>query len=243
MTQSTFTRLEREPAYLKVCKAIEAKIGDGTLPAGAPLPTEAELCIQFGVTRSTVREGLRLLEQSHLVERGPGKKFIVKHPDSADVAETTSRSLVHSGATFREVWETLAVLYPGAARLAAISLSAEDLAKLRAVRAELAAAEESDHKATVTFAVRFFQVIATGLDNRVMLAMLQSLNLMIGASLRRVIADTPNAKRRILNAQENIIACFEAHDEDEAATWMAKHIGDLKRGYLVARVDLNQKIV
>lgn len=90
---------------------------------------------------------------------------------------------------------------------------------------------------------RFFQQIAKGLDNRVMLAMLQSLNLMIGESLRQVIARAPKAKYRILSAQKKLVEALEARNVDLAAEWMRKHIADLKRAYDVAEVDLGEAIL
>ncbi len=237
-----FKPLEREPAYLKVFKAIEARITDGSLKDGAHLPTEAELCAQFGVTRSTVREGLRLLEQTGLIVRGAGKKFFIRRPDSADIAAAASKSFALGGVTFREVWDALATFYPAAARLAAKRLSEDDVAELKRVREDLEKAPAKDHEATVAAAVEFFQHIARGLDNRVMLAMLQSLNMMIGESLRLVIAGAPQAKERILSAQSKLIEAFEARDEARAGDWMLKHIDDLKRGYDVAKVDLEERI-
>lgn len=239
---NAFKPLEREPAYLKVFKAIEARIADGSFADGAFLPTEGELCSQFGVTRSTVREGLRLLEQTGLVVRGAGKKFYIRRPDSADIAAAASRSFAHGGVTFREVWDALATFYPAAARLAAQRLTEDDIAALKGVRESLKSAPADHQEDVVSAAVEFFQHIASGLDNRVMLAMLQSLNLMIGESLRLVIAGAPQAKARILSAQSELIAAFEAHNEARAEEWMTKHIADLKRGYEVAGVDLNERI-
>lgn len=241
-TSHTFKRLKREPVYLKVYKAMEADIISGILPEGAFLPTEADLCEQFGVTRSSIREGMRLLEQSGLVERGYGKRFVVRRPRSSDIAASTSRSLALGGVTFREVWEALATAYPQAARMAVKRLTKEGMTALRTIHGELEAAEANDHDRIVNVTVEFFQCIASALDNRVLLAMLQSLNLMIGASLRHVISETPNAKRRILKAQREIITALERGNEAETAHWVAKHIDDLKRGYKVARVDMDEPI-
>lgn len=239
----SFQPIERAPAYMKVFRAIEQRISDGSLKDGAHLPTEAALCAQFGVTRSTVREGLRLLEQTGLIVRGPAKKFFIRRPSSADIAAAASRSFALGGVTFSEVFDALATMYPEAARLAAKRLSKEKIAALRNVRAALEAAPDRDHEATVASAVEFFQQIARGLDNRVMLAMLQSLNLMIGESLRHVIARAPKAKDRILNAQKKLVEAFDARDPDLAAEWMAKHIADLKRGYEVAKVGMDEAIL
>ena len=239
----SFQPIERAPAYMKVFRAIEQKISDGSLKDGAHLPTEAELCAQFGVTRSTVREGLRLLEQTGLIVRGAAKKFYIRRPVAADIAAAASKSFALGGVTFSEVFDALATMYPEAARLAAKRLSKAKIAELKKVRATLALVADGDHEATVDGAVEFFQAIARGLDNRVMLAMLQSLNIMIGESLRHVIARAPKARDRILNAQKKLVEAFEARDGDLAAEWMTKHIADLKRGYEVAKVDLDEAIL
>ena len=238
----TFKRLDREPVYVKVSNAIEQDILSGALAEGSLLPTEGELCEQFGVTRSSVREGIRLLEQSGLVERGPAKRLVVKSPNMSEIAAAASKSLAHGGATFREVWETLATFYPQAARLAAQRMDAVTLADLNDICARLRE-EDQDAEIVVDCAVEFFQRMAAGLDNRVMLAMLQSLNMMIGASLRKVIDGAPKAQKRIADAQSEIISALEAGDEAKAADWMSKHIDDLMRGYEVAKVDFNARIV
>lgn len=239
----TFKPLKKEPAYVKVYNAVEADILSGSLAEGAPLPTEAELCEQFGVTRATVREGLRLLEQTDLVARGAAKRFYVKRPNAADVAASTSKSLALGGVTFREVWEALLIMYPEAARLAAQKLSKTDIENLRQAHHILTTVKASDTQQIVESAVAFFQYLASGLNNRVLLAMLQSLNMMIGASLNQVIAKTPNARDRILEAQEKIIDALEAKDAEKSAHWISKHIDDLKRGYSVAQVDMDKCVL
>ena len=238
-----FTPLDREPAYMKVYRAIEQNIVDGVLADGEALPIEADLCQQFQVTRSTVREGLRLLQQSGLIVRGARKKLVVRRPSSTDVALAASRSLALGGVTFNEVWDALSNYYPLAVTLAAERLTDAHIEQLAAVRAEMAAAEPGDHDTTVACAEEFFHAIARGLDNKVMLAMLVSLNMMIGESLRQVIRDAPNARSRILTAQQHIIDGFRRRDGAFASQWMSRHIADLKRGYQVADVDMNQPIL
>ena len=48
------------------------RVNGGTYPVGELLPTEQELCTQFGVSRTTVREALRRLTDLGLVARKPG---------------------------------------------------------------------------------------------------------------------------------------------------------------------------
>lgn len=239
----TFRPLKREPAYQKVYTAIEETILSGALEVGATLPTETELTEQLGVTRATVREGLRLLEQRDLIERGAAKRFYVKRPDASDIAATTSKSLALGGITFREVWEALRAMHPPAAALAAGRISEGALDALTACHEELKQTPSDASDATVDLAVEFFQQLARSLDNRVLLAMLQSLNLLIGVSLRKVIAANPDPQGRILAAQAEIIAALKAGDEKAASEWLGRHVDDLRRGYEVAGVDLDQSVI
>jgi len=238
-----FAPIAREPAYLKVYRAVEEDIREGRLVGGAALPTESDLARQFAVHRSTVREGLRLLEQEGLIRRGPAKRLIVSRPGTAELAASASRGLALSGVSFLDVWQTLALMQPEAARLAARHGDPSAFAHMEAALAGFRAASAENDEATIRAAARFFDEVAACVPNQVLAMMLQSLNLLIGPSLRRVLPAAPNARRRILRAQQEIVRALTQRDEDAAAEWMRKHIADLKRGYEVAGVDLESDVV
>ena len=62
-----FEALKRAPAYVMAENAIKDLILSGELGPGALLPGEHDLAEQLGVTRPTVREAMRKLESSGLV--------------------------------------------------------------------------------------------------------------------------------------------------------------------------------
>ena len=237
---ASFALIDKDPSYLKVFKSVESLIFSGKIEEGSALPTEAALCEQMGVNRTTVREGLRMLEQADLVERGAAKRFYVKRPDANDIATATSKRLAFGGVTFREAWEALHAFYPAVAGLAATQIKPDSISALRAVTD--AHSRETASRKTVVHAVEFFNTLALSLDNRVMLVYMQSLNLLIHASLATVISKAPNAQARIIKAQLKIIDAIENGDTVEATHWMSKHIDDLKRGYALAKIDLDRAI-
>src|SRR5580765_4859207 len=116
MTQVTtrFERIKPRPAYELVAEAIERKILAGRLRPGDPVGTESELVRQFGVNRSTVREGIRLLEQSGLVAREPSRRLSVAVPHYHRLATRMTRALILQQVTFRELWHTSRALEPAA---------------------------------------------------------------------------------------------------------------------------------
>lgn len=75
---------ERRPLYQTVAEQLTTDIEGGRYPVGSMLPTEAELCERFSVSRQTVREATRLLLQLGLVSRHQG---IGTRVERATVAE------------------------------------------------------------------------------------------------------------------------------------------------------------
>jgi DNA-binding GntR family transcriptional regulator len=72
------------PLYQRVADDLIARIRGGEHAVGAMLPTEVELCAAYGVSRHTVREALRLLENMGLVLRRQGAGTIVTARETRD---------------------------------------------------------------------------------------------------------------------------------------------------------------
>ena len=75
------------PAYQQVSDQIRELIAEGTVVMGERLPPEAELAVQFGVSRSTVREALRSLWSQGFVctKRGVNGGTFITEPSAAEV--------------------------------------------------------------------------------------------------------------------------------------------------------------
>jgi len=65
------------PLYIQLKEHILARIERGELEAGQRLPSERELCDQFGVSRITIRQALGELMRDGLLQRIPGKGTFV----------------------------------------------------------------------------------------------------------------------------------------------------------------------
>jgi GntR family transcriptional regulator len=64
--------LQQQPRYIQLAQTLIAEIESGQYPVGALIPTEFELCDQFGASRFTVREAVKRLVQLGMVARQPG---------------------------------------------------------------------------------------------------------------------------------------------------------------------------
>lgn len=113
------------PAYQQVADQLLELILSGSLAAGDRLPSEAELSSVFGVSRSTVREALRVLTSRDLVEtsRGTAGGTFVRRVEIEQVRDYlhTSLGLISAtdGISVVDMLEAREILEVPAARLAA----------------------------------------------------------------------------------------------------------------------------
>ena len=88
---------------------------------GDHLPLEAQMVDEYGASRASVREALRLLEVQGLLhlKPGPGGGPVVGQVDPANLARTTSLYFHLGGATYDSALRTQMLLEPVCAQLAA----------------------------------------------------------------------------------------------------------------------------
>ncbi len=72
MERARFQQVEPVRLYQRIVEQVEDAIADGSLKPGERLPSERELVTQFGASRPTVREALRVLESNGVVRSRPG---------------------------------------------------------------------------------------------------------------------------------------------------------------------------
>jgi GntR family transcriptional repressor for pyruvate dehydrogenase complex len=125
------------PAYTLLAERIRLQVLAGVLTAGDRLPNETELGTQYGVSRSTVREALRLLSSEHLVvtTRGVGGGSFVSYPNSEQISRNLQTGISLMGSARVSVDDLLEVRLmlevPGAAMAAERRLP-DDLVALHA---------------------------------------------------------------------------------------------------------------
>ena len=72
-----YAPIQSVKVFERVAEQIEKRILDGELRVGDRLPTERELAEQFQVSRTAVREAMKILAQKGLVDMRPGRGTIV----------------------------------------------------------------------------------------------------------------------------------------------------------------------
>jgi GntR family transcriptional regulator, transcriptional repressor for pyruvate dehydrogenase complex len=236
-----FEKLNVLSAYQVVSRELRRMILNGELKEGDQLPTEAELADQFGVNRSTVREGIRQLENEGLVSREGRKRLTVSVPGSAKLAPQATRALVMRQVTFRELWEVALVLEPACASLCAQHHGDEIKAAFESNLARTRAELIDVHRCT-ELDTEFHSLVAEGARNKALLLSREAVGLLLYPAFEILSPLLPQAVGRMLEAHSRIAHAIVAGYASDAETWMRKHIVDFRRGWEMARLSLDLPI-
>lgn len=240
LTENQFKSLKRAPAYILAEQAIRTMILDGTLGPGDLLPGEHDLAEQLGITRPTVREAIRKLESSGLVERGYRRRMQVAAPATEVSSSAIRHAIVLHGVTYRELWEVSNALEPTAARLAAARADESILVQIEENLARTRACLNNP-KELVQADMEFHELIAEASGNHALQLAREPLGEFLSAAYG-VVTKKVGPGKRLLQAHETIFEAIKMRDPDMAEEWMAKHYRDFLRGCEVAGINVDDTV-
>ena len=200
----------------RVVERLRSEIVEGRWPVGQRIPTETELMAELGVARGTLREALRALQYTGMLDirRGDGT-FVT-------ALSEVPGALARSGASLAEVFEARAALEPQLARLAAERADDDDIARIQAALEARAAADDAAWAATD---VAVHEAIARATHNHILFEVYSALLPRIHEAMASAITregfcrDEPRGHEEVLeailrrdpdaaaaSAQENLVA-------------------------------------
>ncbi len=122
--------VQRASAHIE--KTIEGAILARKLKTGDKLPTEKEMASQFGVSLVTLREALRALEISGLIERrkGLGRGIFVSEIDSESIKASLVHFLNFKELSSQHLYEVRKIIEPPAIKLAVQNITRGEIQEL-----------------------------------------------------------------------------------------------------------------
>ncbi len=184
---------------LQISDQIAENILDGGFMPGERL-RETELAESFQVSRATIREALRLLEQRGLVK--------IRPQHGAHVTKLSVKEL-------EDLFEVRASLLSSASRLAAEHSNSKDIAKLRSLLTRLDANVGNTAKYTA-LSGETVSTIAALSQNEVLAYYISDFAQRIGRYVRMGLQD--EARRRVsLEMWKRLVDAIESGDGQEAA--------------------------
>jgi GntR family transcriptional repressor for pyruvate dehydrogenase complex len=208
-----------------VVEQIEQAIKDKILGPGMRLPSEMELCKSFGVSRTAVREALRMLSARGLVKIEKGKGMFVNTLSAAAVTDPLRLylSMNYEKVFVLDVIRARQAIEPSIAAVAAAQRTDDDILKLRQDVEELRNASE-DYLELAGLDMTFHLDIARASQNPLMPLIIDPIHRLMPEIKSSVYATVEHARESALEWHSRITERIVAADAPGARDTMAEHL-------------------
>lgn len=225
----------RAQAKVKIAERVAAElrreIVTGKLQPGDKLHSERDLQDQFGISRPTLREALRMLESESLivVARGQYGGARVTEQDPTVIARQVGACLQMQGTTLRDVWQARSIIEPGAARMLAENPSDEAIAAMRENVADAQTAID-DPVAYGTLTNEFSLILTRHCGNQTLHVLATLIQDIVAAQHVDVTVRTHSAagvermRQRNIRGRERLLELIEASDGAAAEEYWRDHL-------------------
>jgi DNA-binding FadR family transcriptional regulator len=236
---SGFTQVRARRGPEQVAEQIREAILARRYKPGDRLPTEREMAEIFGVSRNGIREAMRSLESSGLVEVRLGSLggVFVGAGDPGMVARSVS-DLASLGALSPDsILEARILLTSDVLRLACERATEEDLQRIEQdiVLTEQHFTESGAER--ITQITEFYRLLAAATHNEVLVILTNALTQAVHARLMRA---GPAVDRNVGRLRRRIIGYIRANDPDAAIDAIARHLNRLERSMRAAERQREQ---
>jgi GntR family transcriptional repressor for pyruvate dehydrogenase complex len=212
-----------------VVQSIKAMITRGDLSAGSRLPIEKDLAEVLGVSRGSLREGVRALCIMGVLETRQGDGTYVTSLDSTLLLAPMAFMVDLQGPEHRhDLHAVRRVLESEAAARAALHITDGDVAAARTVLDEMRALifdnPAIDHETVLRADLAFHRILANASDNGALAALIEALADRTALARRTFGLQHEEQVRTAYHEHEAILAAITARDPDRARLQMSHHL-------------------
>lgn len=209
--------------YQRIVDQIEHAIVSGEVPVGSQLASERELMVQFGVSRPTVREALRILQSLGLIESRPGTRGgpVVLAPTSKVLGRSLRAMIGTDALDVASLIEFRVVLEGTTSMLAALQHQPEQLERMRDAIERMAREAESNSPTFADADLEFHEAVWVASGNEVLRLSGQAVTGVLRAIMQRDAEGEHHDNRVKLDSvriDRELFDAIERRDATEASS-------------------------
>ncbi len=220
-------QVKSDKLYQGIVNQIQDQVFNGKLASGDRLPSEKDLAEQFGVSRTAVREAIRILNEQGLVRVYHGRGSFIAEPTTDIVADSFGLLLQVERCSHSDLLEARYVLETEIVGLAAQRAVRENVLALHKHLNQMSeTVREPD--AFIIADTAFHEELARATGNPVFVVMIQPIAALLRET-RTTLAKVSGAPERVLRHHRAIYEAVAAGDVEGSRKAMRDHLRQVAR--------------
>jgi GntR family transcriptional repressor for pyruvate dehydrogenase complex len=221
--------VEKKKAYEDIVQQIRKLIEEGKLKRDDLLPSERDLSETFRVSRTTVREAIRMLESMKLLQSRQGDGTYVLASSEESLIQPLAASLFNEKDDIRDIFYIRKIIEPHVAELAAENATPQEIEELETVLRRQEEAIQSG-KGIIETDSTFHSIMVKATANRVMERLIVVLMDISMQAREKYLTEDENDERakKSLEGHYRVLSAIKKGDGDAARKSMQQHIEEIE---------------
>jgi GntR family transcriptional regulator, transcriptional repressor for pyruvate dehydrogenase complex len=202
----------------KIERKVEEAIREKKLLPGTKMPSEKELCAQFAVSRTALREALRRLSARGLIDIRKGSGIYVTELKIEDAINSLHLfyDLRFNSDLILQIIEVRRLFEPEIARLAARNRTENDVKTLQKNLSDLGRCNPDNTQLEVDLINRFHMNLAKSTHNPIVLISLEPVYSLLPRMRNLIYGNIEGEKEYTIKYQEELIKALKSKDSTKA---------------------------
>ena len=217
--------VKKTKLHEQIVNQIQALIDDGRLKHGDQLPPERELATIFKVSRHSLREAIRILENKKVLKSRPGSGTYIILEEESVVVEYLATAINKEKNTLDEIFQFRELLEPQIAALAANNATPADLDILQDILERQQ--KELDKHVSKGLDQEFHLALARSTGNAVLLQIVELLGHIFSKS-RHEYSQSAHRNRLSIEGHQQIVKAIQEGKPKATRDLMAAHLNTIR---------------
>jgi GntR family transcriptional repressor for pyruvate dehydrogenase complex len=206
----------------EITERLQNLVLSDNLRPGDRLPPERQLADMFGVSRNSVREAIKSLEQRGILVSRPGAGTFIVDTSQADLASALGEVFARERHRLDDIFELRLLLEPQITYLAAQRITAEELENLHKIMADYVRTLRA-YQPVQGIDQSFHDAIAAATGNQSVILLMEKMHDLMHES-RDEALQSPIRNERSLQDHLKILDALGMHDAERAREAMQEHL-------------------
>lgn len=224
---SNLKTVQKTKLYQQIATQIQELIEQGKLKHGDQLPPERELAEIFQVSRHSVREAFRSLEEKNILRSRMGSGTYVILENEQSVVDFLAKAIQREKGKLADIFQFRRMIEPQIARMAAENASRKDINAISKILHDQREAVD-DLEEFIELDEAYHLALARATGNKILFRIVERINGILSES-RAKFTHSPSRIKHSIKGHEAIINAIRQNDPDMAVQAMYRHLREVEK--------------
>lgn len=217
-----FDSLQKLSRTGQIVDAVRAAIGDGRFRTGDKLPPERELAAMFGVSRTSIREAVKILATYGQIKSIQGDGLYVVDRFTENVFDFLGHGSYITVANYRPLYQARLVMETGSIMAAVDAITDDDIARLEQCVRNTEA--ETDIMSLQRHDANFHISLIQASHNPILTNLYGMIHKIMTNGIQKGISVYPAAKKMVVSDHRKIITAVRSRSKTRCYNAIARHL-------------------